>query len=366
MSGTASASADRDASRAPGVSGSSPPPLPARRHRLVAAIRRRLVGRCGIEPDATLVIACSGGADSTALLVAAAVIARRGAGRPSLRPVVGHVHHHLRPEADAEAEMVMELSRRLGLPAHLEHVNPGRCPGNTSGQARLLRYEALGRMAERAGADAIAVAHHAEDQLETILMALGRGSGPEGLAGMDWSAPRPGEGPPQRIVRPLLDISRGECRDLCRAAGVTWCEDPSNLDPARTRTRLRQEVVPVLEEIWPHAATRATGTADLLRAASAALEMVLDARFGPPDRQCWSRADLRELSRPLIVAGLRRAALHALGGETDRLGQRQLHPVADAIIDADRHPRRFAWPAGLEASVSAREVELVRTRGRTK
>ncbi|MDY7110484.1 MAG: tRNA lysidine(34) synthetase TilS, partial [Planctomycetota bacterium] len=159
-------------------------PVAARRHRLVAELDRRL--RRGDHPaGGRLVIGVSGGADSVALLLACLALSRRRTAETAFHPIAAHVHHHLRGEsADADAAFVADLCTRFDIPLHVEHVRPGSMPGNIAENARELRYEALKRIAQETGSAAVAVAHHADDQFETMLIALCRGAGVEGLAGM--------------------------------------------------------------------------------------------------------------------------------------------------------------------------------------
>ncbi len=302
---------------------------------------------------ATLAIGVSGGPDSVALLLAAAVLARRD--DAVVTPVIVHVNHHLRAAAHEDEAFVVELCRRFGLDVHVRHVHPDGRPGNLQANARSLRYRALAASARSAGAAFVAVAHHADDQLETMLMALGRGAGLDGLSGMRWTRPA-GDG--LTLVRPLLAVRKADCQDLCRAAGVSWRVDPTNTDPSTARGRLRRDVVGVLEALWPDAATRATGTADVIAAARELLEVKLQETFGAPAVRQWDRDALRALSPVVIAAGLRRAAVEADPAIADDLGQSVLGAVAEAMLDADRRPRRFDWPRGLRVVVTAGEVRL--------
>ncbi len=328
-------------------------PLAARRHRLVGEVQRRLAGRCGVPAGATLAIGVSGGPDSVALLLAAAVLARRR--DAVVTPIAVHVNHHLRAAAAEDEAFVVEMCRRFGLDVHVRHVHPAGRPGNLQANARSLRYQALASSARSAGAVFVAVAHHADDQLETMLMAIGRGAGLDGLSGMPWTRPV-GDG--LTLVRPLLAARKSDCEDFCRAAGVTWREDPTNADPSTVRGRLRRDVVGVLETLWPDAATRATGTADVVAAARVALDEQLDRTFGAPSVRRWHRDALRALSPVVIAAGLRRAAVEADPAVADDLGQSVLGSVAEAIADANRRPRRFDWPGNLKVVVTAGEVRL--------
>ncbi|MFB3138489.1 MAG: tRNA lysidine(34) synthetase TilS [Phycisphaerales bacterium] len=332
--------------------------MAARRHWLVAEVARCLGRRCGVAGGARVVVGVSGGADSLALLLALAAIRqrRRGPG-PAIEPVAAHVNHHLRDSADEDAAFVAEVCDRLGVTLQTQHVHPARMPGNLAANARRLRYEALGRVAASADAGYVAVAHHAEDQLETLLIALCRGAGLDGLSGMAWSRPLVG---PVSLIRPLLGVGRSACEDLCCTAGIQWRDDPTNVDPTTVRGRLRRDVLPVLEELWPEAASRAAGAADVVQAARTALEHQLQEAFGGPSQRCWDRTQLAALPLPIIAAGLRRAVMDEVDGAGDGLGQRHLLPVAEAIRDSDPRPRRFDWPRGLTVVVTSKQVQLRR------
>jgi len=339
-------------------------PIAARRHALIARIERRLRLRCGLDGRQgraeRLVVGVSGGADSTALLLAIAAIGSHSSaatGGAGIEPVAVHVHHHLRASADGDAAWVAELCARLGIEAWTEHVQPRDLPGNVPANARRLRYVALAAAARQAGAQYVAVAHHADDQLETMIMALGRGAGLEGLAGMPW---RRTLEPGVWLVRPMLDSRRTECEDLCRAAGLEWREDPGNLDPRSARARVRHEVTPVLEALWPDAARRAEGLSDVLEAARQALEQRLAERFGAANLRHWDRAGLRTLELPLLTAGLRRAAMDEAPELGDEIAQHHLVQAAEAILDDETRPREFEWPDGLRLRVTSKVVELKR------
>lgn len=304
-----------------------------------------------------MVVGVSGGADSVALLLACLALGGRRASRvraPGLKPRAVHVNHHLRESADHDQAAVSRLCERFGITLHLRHVRPAGQPGNTAAIARRLRYEALAEVAESAGAGFVAVGHHAEDQLETMLMALGRGAALDGLCGMAWSRPL---GAGARLVRPMLGVRKSACMDLCRAAGVAWCEDPGNADPATVRARLRRDVLGVFDELWPNAAARAAGVADVVAAARAALEHQVGEAFGDPGETSWPRAALAALPVPVIAAGLRRAAAAAGGGPVD-LGRCHLIPPAEAIAGPKRAPRTYELPGGLTIEVRARTVRV--------
>jgi len=333
-------------------------PTGARRHGLVRELARRLAGRCAVPPGARVVIAVSGGPDSLALLLAAVGLRQRrarGAG-PAVEPVAAHVHHHLRASADDDEALVERVCREFGVPLHTRHVYPDRCPGSVAANARRLRYEALAEIAASVGAAHVAVAHHAHDQLETLLIALGRGGGLDALSGMAWTRPL-AEG--IQLVRPLLLASKASCEAMCEAAGVAWCRDPTNADPATVRGRLRRDVIAVIEELWPSAPLAASRAAEDAAAARTVLEDVITDVFGDPSVRRWDRSRLGALPVPVIAAGLRRAALRAAADPAVHIGRAQVLPVAEAVGDDVRRPRTWDWARGLKVRVTAREVRLV-------
>jgi tRNA(Ile)-lysidine synthetase-like protein len=344
-----------DAERA-NAEGGAALPVDASRHPLVASLDAALRHRCGVDGAHPLLVAVSGGADSVALLAGCCVLAGRRGSSVARPPVAVHVHHHLRgADADDDAAFVVDLGCRLGVDVHVHHVHPDAGAGNVQHQARALRYEMLAKTAATTGARHVAVAHHADDQLETMLIALGRGAGPDGLSGMRWSRPL-SDG--VTLVRPLLAVRAADCRDFCTAAGLAWRTDPTNDDPEQVRGRLRRDVLPVLDALWPESAARATAAADALAVAADLLAERVAEAFGPIDTRSWERAALRELPLPIIAAGLRRAAVHAAPDRADAVGQKQVLPAAAAIAFGDEHPRTFDWPGGLVLEVTAREVRL--------
>lgn len=192
-----------------------------------------LMARLGpLERRPRLAVATSGGPDSVALcLLADGWVRARGGGTVGLT-----VDHGLRPESTAEAATVAGWLAARGI-AHA--VLPWRGPKPAAGvqaAARRARYELLGGWCRAHGVLHLLLAHHRDDQAETFLLRRARGSGPDGLAGM--AAVREVEG--LRLLRPLLPVSKARLRATLAALGQPWIEDPSNLDPAFTRTRLRR------------------------------------------------------------------------------------------------------------------------------
>jgi len=208
--------------------------------RLLAGIRR-------------LLVAVSGGPDSTALFhLLSSFRARRGPARfPEL--LVGHVHHGIRgKEADADEEFVRELARARGVEV-LVHRGDSRAEAERSGlspeaAARSLRYRVFRSWAVEARLDAVALGHHLDDQAETVLLRAVRGAGIRGLAGIPRERRLLRAEPRTRIIRPLLDWTRESILAYLESAGQTYRIDASNADVAIPRNRIRHEILPLLEE----------------------------------------------------------------------------------------------------------------------
>ncbi|RIQ36748.1 tRNA lysidine(34) synthetase TilS [Jiangella rhizosphaerae] len=216
-----------------------------------------------LEDGATVLVACSGGADSLSLAAATAWVADRSRG--GLRAGAVCVDHGLQAGSAARARSTAAALCGLGLdPVVTVHVDASRGPDGPEGNARSARYAALTAAATRAGAAAVLLGHTLDDQAETVLLGLARGSGPRSLSGM---AERSG-----LLRRPLLGLRR----DVVRAAlpaGLTPWDDPHNEDAAYARARVRHRVLPVLEaELGPGVAEALARTAGLARADADALD----------------------------------------------------------------------------------------------
>jgi tRNA(Ile)-lysidine synthase len=191
-----------------------------------------------------LVLAVSGGPDSTALMLLAARWRKSLARGPKLLAVT--VDHGLRPESKDEAKAVASLARKLGI-VHRTLRWTGKKPvTGLQEAARAARYKLLADAAKRAGAPAVLTAHTLDDQAETVLIRLTRGSGLTGLAGMRRTSPVPGSNQ-ITLVRPLLGIAKSRLIATLAAENIRFADDPSNRDPRFTRPRLRM-LMPTLAE----------------------------------------------------------------------------------------------------------------------
>ncbi|GAA4904867.1 tRNA lysidine(34) synthetase TilS [Streptomonospora salina] len=272
----------------------------------VAAARRAVRGALSrVDSGALVLVACSGGADSLALAGAAAFAAPR----MGLRAGGITVDHGLQDGSGERAAEVVATMRGLGLdPAESAAVHVG-AEGGPESAARTARYRALDDAARRLGADAVLLGHTRDDQAETVLLRLARGSGGRSLSGI-----------PQRsghYLRPLLGLPRTQVHTACADMGLAAWSDPHNSDPAYARSRVRARVMPTLErELGPGVAEALARTSDLLRDDADALDEWADAvqervRSGTGGDAALDVAALAELPRAVRTRLLRRAAVAA-------------------------------------------------------
>ncbi len=274
-----------------------------------------------LVPDdvtAPVVVGCSGGPDSLALL-ALAVDA-------GLEPIAVYVDHGIREAGAHEAEVVADAASRLGAGFDTRHVTV-ELGANLEARARSARYDALedARAAHRA--TAVMVGHTADDQAETVLLNLLRGSGAAGLAGM----------PSRRghVVRPLLGVRRADLQEVCRKRALVPVSDPSNQDLAFRRNWIRHEVLPLLEKIADRDLTPVlVRQADVLRSESELLDGL--ARSAWPGEAGAGARDLAALPLPLA----RRAVRCWLGPPPPSLDE------VDEVLAVARRERRAVDLAG--------------------
>lgn len=196
-----------------------------------------------------IAVALSGGLDSMVLLRLAHAYAReRGADLHAF-----HVHHGLSPNADAWRDHCAAACAQLGVAFDWRAVDVVKGKSGVEAAARKRRYAALGDMCRAHGVDVLLTAHHLDDQAETVLLQLLRGSGPAGLSGMDRANRAPTLLGDERLLmaRPLLGAARAELEALAREAGIAWVEDESNSDPRYARNALRHTVMPALAAAFP-------------------------------------------------------------------------------------------------------------------
>lgn len=308
------------------------------------------------EPGDLVLVACSGGADSLALAAAT------GFEGPKRGLVIGGitVDHALQEGSAERAATVVDVLGGLGLdPVEVARVEVSR-EGGPEAAARRARYEALDEATDRLGAKACLLGHTLDDQAETVLLGLTRGSGARSLAGMPAAS--------GHYLRPLLHLDRACTRAACLAEGLSPWEDPHNIDPAYTRSRIRHRVLPVLEdELGPGVTEALARTARQLRADADLLDAWSDRAYvdcrrvrvdahetgGAHDadaaggRLALDVEDLRALPTAIRRRVLRRAALEAGSPAADLFA---VHVEAIDALVVDWHGQsRVDLPGGVNA-----------------
>ncbi len=307
--------------------------MPARHPSIADAIgrARAALAHAGLASfrDLRILVAWSGGPDSGALLGLLHLLAPTD----GLSLHVGHVHHGLRLESDEEADLVEGHCRGLAIPCTIHRL--GLAGGaNLAARARDARRASLLATAAAMGADLLAFGHTATDQAETMLMHLARGAGLRGLSGMAAVEPNP-IGP--TVVRPLLDLSRPEARALAHRLEVPFVDDPTNVDPAHLRVRVREGVLPVLRQRNPGAdravaaTARAVGEAEDALTAWAARELA-GRRVGANGHRMDNVSSLPRAVRTRLV----RAACLTTVGDPDAIPRTVVDGIDRALAAGGR------------------------------
>ncbi|MCP5059533.1 MAG: tRNA lysidine(34) synthetase TilS [bacterium] len=313
--------------------------VPAEVARAIQALG--LVGR-------SVLVAVSGGVDSMVLLHALAGLREEF----GLGLAVAHVHHGLRgAEADADARCVEEAAAEYGLvfrlarvePESLRTEGPSRSRPSLQEAARRVRYDALDAIAAELGSQHIATAHQRDDQAETLLLRLFRGTGPDGLAGIP---PASADG---RIVRPLLGVDREAIEAWAGSEALVWREDASNRDPRFARARLRQQLRALAESLNPGWQRALADLADAQRDENEWLDALT--REAAPQ---WLGGD-GEVARfakkgwetlpPALARRLIRLAWHRLGGGRD-VSRQHLERALRFLVQSSPGAR-LELPGGL-------------------
>lgn len=250
----------------------------------LSSIRNNIDNHGLLPEEKQLIVAVSGGADSVALLHAFKTL--------ELPCSIAHVNHGLRGhESDADELFVRELARKLEIPFHSTAVDVGKLATQSSDSIEMAARKARHTFFETFDKAVIALAHHADDQVETFLLRLARGAGPEGLSGMSFSS----EIGPLKLIRPMLDIPRAEIIHWLKENGYTWREDSSNSEDTFLRNRIRNSILPMLEkELNPAIRHSVIRTMDILRAENEWMnEQIRDLSFDSPADPAAKRRLLR-------------------------------------------------------------------------
>jgi tRNA(Ile)-lysidine synthase len=316
---------------------------------LLARVRRALLADGLVPPDGAVLVACSGGADSTALLD---LLDRL---RPALglRLEVASVDHRQCPDSARAVAAVGELARARGLAFHRLRLGP-HSAGASETALRTARLGRLARLARRLGLARVALGHTADDVVETVLLRLARGTGVAGLAGIRARGPQP-------FVHPLLGLTRREIEAYLTWRGLGWHEDPANQELRHLRNRVRHGLLPWLRANLNPAITRA-----LLRLARSAArdEECLSAQAGAipiafaraPARAELEAAQLRSL-HPAVQTRVLLRMVTALRGPAARLEAEQLEALLARLARPGRL-WRLGLPGGLALACAAGRIRL--------
>ncbi len=311
--------------------------------------------------NVTVVVAVSGGADSVALLRAMAALKTGGEGRLW----AAHLNHRLRSDAETDERFVVELCGRLGVPCEVGRLDAGRLAGRAGegieAAARKARYRFLEAAAGRLGARFVATAHTADDQAETILHRIVRGTGIRGLAGMA-RARRLGHA---TLVRPVLGVRRAELQAYLDAIGQPYCHDPSNLDRRFTRNRIRLGLLPQLQAGYNPAAVEALPAAGDAgrpghRGRGRTGRRVVRPLRGRQGR--WRGGDCAEplaAEPPYLVRELLMAVWRRQGWPMQAMGMAKWDELAGLAVGAKPSARRD-FPGGVTVEVAEGTMRLRR------
>ena len=327
---------------------------------------KRALEECGLTGGPRLVVAVSGGPDSLAMLFSL----HRLSAELELRLHGAHLDHALRgASSEQDARSVSETFHRLGIGCTTERVDVAAFRENhhlsLEAAAREVRYRFLARVAAQQRADAVAVGHTADDQAETVLMHIVRGTGLTGLRGMERLARRSLRGNDMVLVRPLLQASREETESYCRALEMEPLLDESNTSVEPTRNRIRLELLPALQQYNPSIkeallglSSSAARDADYLDGQA---ESVLReaARIGPGyvalRRRAFNRLD------PALGARVLRRAVGHLKGDVDGLERRHVEDMLKLM--SGPVGRTLHLPRGVRFTVGYEEAKLATADG---
>ena len=322
---------------------------------LVAEVRACIEAQAMLPSRAKVVVAVSGGADSMALL--SALFQLRSVYNMTL--IVAHVNHQLRKEeAEQDALFVEQQAARLGLPFHQTCVDV-KALQQSSGMslqqaARQLRYRFLHALYQDLNATRIALGHTADDQAETLLMRLVRGSGPTGFAGI----------PAVRLpfIRPLITVSRSAIYSYLQSEHCPWVEDSSNTHTVYLRNRVRLDLLPKLQQYNPQIVRRLNELADMLRADSQVLAQQVDE--WALQALAWQGRSRVEICRRFfglapvaIQRRLLRRVIEALAASPEAVGFRHVESLRQFIISGNQE-RQCSLPGEIGIARRAETILL--------
>lgn len=311
----------------------------------VSRVERTICQHRLINRSDTVIVALSGGADSTALLDLLTRLPDF-----NLTIIAAHLNHGLRgAESDADQEFCRLLAARYAVKFEVRSVDIGAIASanrqNFEDAGRCARIAFLDEMRTAYSATAVTLAHHADDQAETVLMRLLRGSGMTGLSGMAYRNSR-------GYVRPFLDVNRSEIEIYLRGRDLEWREDSSNSDTSYVRNRIRHHLLPLLEEYNPAIRAGLASTALIVGGDELLLAELTEQAFASSCRIAEGSVEssvlqLRTLN-PALLRRVMRYAFSRLTGTLERVGHRHIDSLCD-VIDSSRPTSQLSLPHGITA-----------------
>lgn len=275
--------------------------------------------------EKTVVVAVSGGADSVSLLIALAELRTRK--KLNLNFVVAHFNHNLRgEESDKDEKFVENLARRFEFKCE---IGQGNIPteGNLEQNARIARYKFLSKIAEKHNAFAVLTAHTQNDQAETFLLNLIRGSGLDGLAGMEVVSQINKQAENIKLVRPLLNwAKREETEEFCSENKIEFRQDEMNDDLKFSRVKVRKELIPFLQKLNPQIIKTLSNTANLLRNDVKVLSNITQKLSND-----FTKSELENIPKPLHIRILREW-LGRLRGDLRKINLKHIEAIRHLIF----------------------------------
>lgn len=327
--------------------------------RIIAQWRALTGGRATRDPQRKTLVACSGGADSAALAVALAAASKH--------IILAHIIHDMRPSALAHADRdaTLALAQRLHLPCVVSSVACREMPGNAEANYRAARYQALYKLAIDHACPFVATGHHRDDQIETMIMRMVRGSGFSALAGIRAKRPLTTSAtqtsssshaplsPPLTLVRPMLTVTHEDAQRLCTIAGFQWQEDATNLNASYARGLIRTRITPALDQLNPRYANNISRLLRQLADLKPLLENHAAALFSHATLSPHAITLPRELftreSETVLGAVLHLSLKHFAGLGTlppqrrkqQALSAKTISKIAMSIVQPDTGPKHF-------------------------
>lgn len=324
---------------------------------MLETVRQAIQRHRMLRPGQKVLVGVSGGPDSLALLTALVSLREKY----QIILVAAYVDHGLRSAAHREAELVRQVGRRWGVPVTILRRTIRKAGGESLEEnARRMRYEALIGLAKAKRCRVIALGHTQDDQAETVLMWLLRGTGTTGLAGIP---PVREVGPSLRIVRPLIDCSRVQVESLLKAHGLGPCRDASNRSLRFLRNRIRHRLIPMLErEYNPQLRRHLAQLAEIFRQEAEWMETQTAQQFRHVARVSRTGVRLKSGEIRLLAPGLRRRLLRKavgrLQGDCQGFAAGHWLSLDEFVCKGNGHPGGMDLPHGIRAQWARQQLFL--------